>query len=150
MRNVIAFRHAHPVVRQSRFLHAHIRPRDGLKDVTWVAPSGQEKETHHWVDPERRCLGVVLRGAAEALAAEALDETVMLIVNAAGEPTGFVMPVGGESGRWRLELDTSRADGTRDDPPLFAPGETVPVPAHSILVFVEALGGGGPEEGAAP
>jgi glycogen operon protein len=129
-----ALRRDHPVLRQSRFLHARPRRRDGQPDVFWRRPDGELPAPEDWHDPGFRCVGVELRGSSEA---EALDcEAVFAIFNL-GPALRVEMPQT-EPG-WRLILDTTRP-GAGPEPA----GRVLEVPAHSVLVFEAVASAGGP------
>ncbi|KEP71513.1 glycogen debranching protein [Thioclava dalianensis] len=109
-RRLIALRAAHPVLRQTRFLHALQRAQDGLRDLVWRLPSGEEPSPSEWNDPELRCIGVEIRGAAEGLSQEAGDTALYLLFNAGAACEARLPP-----GDWALELDTADPGGT--EPP---------------------------------
>ena len=56
---------AYPVLRRSRFLVGTFNEALGVKDVTWLAPDGNEMTTEHWHDAHNRCLGMLLDGRAQ-------------------------------------------------------------------------------------
>ena len=69
VRRLIALRQAHPVLRQTRFLHGRQRTADGIKDVVWLAHNGQEMAESHWHDKHNRCFGLKLGDDARDAAA---------------------------------------------------------------------------------
>jgi glycogen operon protein len=103
---LIALRHAYPVLRQRRFLHALIRAQDGLRDLIWRLCSGQEPTPDDWGSRELRCIGVEIRGAAEGPAHEAGDRAAYLIFNAGG-PCEARLP----EGAWERVLDSADPEG---------------------------------------
>ncbi|MCE5972237.1 glycogen debranching protein GlgX [Sinirhodobacter sp. WL0062] len=108
-------RHAHPVLRQRRFLHSKVRVQDGMPDLIWRLPSGDEPTAHDWHDPESRCLCVEIRGAAEGPEGAAAREAVFAVINA-GEATEVTLP----PGCWTLLLDSAapEAPALRHDVPV--------------------------------
>ena len=98
-------RRAHPVLHQSRFLHAQVRAQDGVRDLIWRLPSGAEPSAQDWHDANARCLCVEIRGAAEGPEGEAASEAIFAIFNA-GDALEAALP----EGIWRLVLDSSAPD----------------------------------------
>jgi pullulanase/glycogen debranching enzyme len=68
---MIAFRRAHPILRQQRFLHARERALDGLEDLFWWRPDGTPMTQADWDDPEARAV----RGASHGLGHAGLCRT---------------------------------------------------------------------------
>lgn len=124
---LIALRHAHPVLRQRRFLHSLPIPEGG-RDLVWHLPSGAEPEPGDWDDPALRALALEIRMAATMpdRAAHAGD-AAFIAINGGAEPVQMVLP----QGRWRRVLDTDQPmaqDRTE-------PGQTAQIAADSIAVF---------------
>jgi isoamylase len=114
----------HPVLRQTRFLHAKLRPSDGLAEVIWRKVDGQTPAQSDWHDPDFVAFGVEIRMAAEGR--DAPD--VLFVVFNRGTATRLRLPDTASS--WRLVLDTTR--------PQLAPSECrfeIDLPGQSVLVF---------------
>ncbi len=122
-----AFRKAHPVLRQSRFLHGSERP-DGLLDVAWRSFEGAAL---NWRDPGLSSLCLLLRGCAEC--PDICDDTeeVLLAFNREDQAQTLYLP-GPEAGVWRREIDTSTAAQQTKE----IAEETVIVAPASIAAFV--------------
>jgi isoamylase len=86
-RGMIAFRHAHPVLRRTVFY------TDG--DLRWFNPGGS---TPDWDDPEQRTLGCLILGREEP--------DICLLFNAGPEPASFALPAPPDTGEWHLAADT--------------------------------------------
>ena len=104
---VIALRQAHPALRQRAFLHSRPRAADGLRDLVWRKPDGQEPSATDWHDPGFRTLCAEVRMAAGTAAAEVPGETLYCIFNS-GPAVETVLPVQPHPGAWRVLLDSSR------------------------------------------
>ncbi len=117
-------RAAHPVLSQTRFLHARQR-RDGLCDVIWRRADGAEPSLSDWHDPAFRCIGVELRMSAEGR--DTAD--VLFIVINGGEAARLDLPP--TVPQWRCVLDTSRPDAAPHPA-----GLTLDLKAQSIVVFI--------------
>ena len=129
----LAVRRRHPVLRRRSFFRG--RPTKGLavKDVTWLRPDGKEMRSEDWSEPEARAVGMVLDGAASDERDERGQpvggDTLLLLLNAAGERRVFALPPTPEGTRWRLELDTAHPEGRPD------PEGLVGVAAYSLVLL---------------
>ncbi len=128
-------RRSHPVLSQKRFLHAKLRPADGLPDVIWRNADGTIPRPEDWHDPAFRCLGVELRRAAEE--ATTGTDALFALFNA-GPARAAILPA--TAAGWRLILDTTRPE--IEDEACLA---RIAVPAQSVLLF-EATGPSGGTE----
>ncbi|WP_299628804.1 glycogen debranching protein GlgX [uncultured Tateyamaria sp.] len=99
-----AFRQAHPALRQSRFLHAAIRPRDGHPDVRWTDFKGEALE---WRDPGLANLCVTLRCSAEAPGYAPDDDVVFVVFNRSDVDDVVILPDPPEGQGWQRGIDTS-------------------------------------------
>jgi isoamylase len=88
-RGMIAFRRAHPVLRQKSFY--------GAADLRWFHPGGAAPD---WFDPDERALACLIIGRDEP--------DLCLLFNAGTEPAPFVLPAPPGGVSWRLAADTSR------------------------------------------
>lgn len=128
---LIALRRAHPVLRQTRFLHSRIRAQDGMRDLIWRLPSGAEPRVQDWHDPAALCLCAEIRGAAEGPPGLAAHRAVFVILNAGGA-ADVCLP----EGRWRQLLDSARPDAAERD----QTGPVTRVAPQSVQVFTRATG----------
>ena len=108
VRRLIALRKAFPVLHRSRFLVGAYNEELDVKDVAWLAPSGQEMGIEQWHDPDSRCFGMLLDGRAQAtgIKRRGSDATLLMIYNASHEDVGFVLPAVAEGRSWIGLLDT--------------------------------------------
>jgi glycogen operon protein len=127
VRRLIGLRQAHPLLRQTCFLHGRRRNAAGRKDVIWLADDGREMQERHWRDPANRRFGLMLADETE---------TLLLLANAHGHPVPFALPsVGAGAGRpdsgWELLLDTA-APAAAARP---APGRSLLLAASSLVLL---------------
>ncbi len=108
-RRLIAFRRAHPVLRQSRFLHGRAREMDGEVDVAWRTFDGGAV---NWRDPGLDGFCLVLRSSAEAPAFAQTDEAVFIAVNGGVRPEKIVLPAAPEHRVWVRAVDTAAPDAS--------------------------------------
>ncbi|WP_181704130.1 glycogen debranching protein GlgX [Chthonobacter albigriseus] len=134
---VAAIRRNHPVLRQTRFLHAEKRLEDGALDVQWFMPSGQPARPEDWRSPSMRCFGMVVRGTA-APHLEPDGQPVLLVLNASPDKVGFVLPKSLPGAAWQPLLTTSTTSGVPADMALQIPGRVIEIESRSFRVFSEA------------
>lgn len=99
---VIRIRKSHPLLRQTRFLHANRVDEAGMLDVQWLRPDGQAMEDGDWLSGSTRAVGMLLANATER---------VLLLSNAHHEAVDFSLPPMADA-PWHLLIDT--AEGTAD------------------------------------
>ena len=129
VRRAIAFRRAHPILRQKRFLHSQPREQDGLPDLFWRRADGAPMTPDDWNDPDRRLLAAEMRMASGTPAYAALPGAVFLVFN--NGPEAQVRLPDAPQGRWRRRLDSARDDDT--DLPAH---DLEPNAADSVAAFV--------------
>jgi glycogen operon protein len=132
---LLAIRKALPMLRRGRFLTGQYDEELGVKDVSWLTPSGDEM-TEHWEDPNGRCMGVLFDGRAQETGVQRLgsDSTLLLILNAHHDVVNFTIPEAAGGSRWVRLIDTNQTE--RDDAHEFAFGDTYEVTGRSLLLFI--------------
>ncbi len=107
VRDLIALRASHPVLRRQRFAHGAERaPQSGFADIEWLREDGVPMSEDDWHDGNRRCIGMLL---AEDLPADhkgADEDTVLVVLNAGEHALDFVLPDGAAYSGWRCVLAT--------------------------------------------
>jgi glycogen operon protein len=108
---LVALRRHHPVFGRGRFLQGLPIPGEGVKDIAWLAPAGNEMTEVDWRQPFARALGVYLAGVAlqrlDRRGRRLKDDNFLLLFNAHYEPITFVLPSLHAGHRWRRVLDTA-------------------------------------------
>jgi isoamylase len=129
-------RSAHPVFRRRRFFEGRPVRGTNLDDIAWLTPDGTEMTDADWRNRDARALGVFLNGFGihrpRPIGTAAVDDSFLLLFNAHGEPIRFVLPGDHLALAWRIEVDTSSADGSAGD------GHTtaeLTLPARSLVVL---------------
>ncbi len=109
--HLIALRHTYPILRRQRFLVGHYNEEIDVKDVTWLAPGGEEMTEEHWHDEEARCMGMLMDGRAQpsGVKRSGADATLLLLVNAGHEPCNFQLPDVYGGRHWLCLVDTHTA-----------------------------------------
>jgi glycogen operon protein len=136
VQKLLAVRRALPMLRRGRFLTGEFDEELGVRDVTWLTPTGDEMSPEHWEDPNGRCLGVLLDGRAQETGIRRVgsDSTLLLILNAHDSVVPFDLPeaVGGR--QWIRLIDTNR--GQDDEMQGFEFGHSYEVTGRSLLLFI--------------
>jgi glycogen operon protein len=129
VQGLIAFRRAHPVFRQPRYL---TELPDGVQVVSWVGVDGKGLTEPDWAEEEQRTLGLVLDGTAmphRTYEGEPIvDQAFLVWFNLHHDPVQVTLP-GNAGSLWRRRLDTA------DEPAFVQEGEK-PVAAgtrHSLV-----------------
>ncbi|WP_417724123.1 glycogen debranching protein GlgX [Salipiger sp.] len=106
---LIAFRKEHPILRQKRFLHSLPRKVDGVTDLFWWRPDGQEMARADWTNGHLHTLCAEFRMASGTPLYSQREEALYLAFNA-GEAVTLTLPPRKAGFRWVCHLDTSRPD----------------------------------------
>jgi glycogen operon protein len=135
----------HPVLRRRRFFQGHVLRGENVKDIMWLAPSGQEMSEGEWNADHVKCLGVRLAGDAigevDMEGVPIRGETLLYLLNASGSDISFTLPSFAGRPTWETALDTfdvRRVGEIREG------GATYPLVAHS-LALLRRCGSGGDE-----
>jgi glycogen operon protein len=123
-----ALRHAHPSLRQSRFLHGELREDNGLPDAKWTGLDGNPVD---WRNSKLSAFGLVLRESAETAPIKPSDDALFLAFNRSDIERPLVLPDAQDGYHWMLELNTAEAS-----PFERVDGHLVQaMPAEAILMF---------------
>jgi glycogen operon protein len=139
---LIGIRRAHPSFHRRSFFQA--RPIRGatVKDITWLAPSGDEMTDDEWSKSFARCLGMFLAGDAlgedDDRGLPLHDDDFILLLNAHHEQIDFVIPFLPAPGGWSVVVDTSRSDGGSTDQRTFSTGARFPLLGRSLALLIRS------------
>ena len=128
--DLVAFRKAHPILRQKRFLHARSRAIDGKADLFWRRADGQPMTESDWGDRGLRFLAVELRSASGTPEYAALEYAIFIAFNG-GAAVRVTLPDPPPGRGWVRRLDTARPGAA----PRRAPARTS-IAADSVAAFV--------------
>jgi glycogen operon protein len=109
VRKLIRLRQRYPMLRRGRFLVGAYNEELGVKDVTWLAPHGEEMTIEHWEDGNNRCMGMLLDGRAQptGIRKAGSDATLLLIVNSHHDVVNFALPEVPQGIYWNRLIDTN-------------------------------------------
>ncbi|WP_405602320.1 glycogen debranching protein GlgX [Streptomyces sp. NBC_01410] len=135
---LLSLRGNHPVLRRRAFFSGRARAADGLRDLAWFTPHGTEMTERDWYAPAST-LALYLSGrdipGRDARGAEVTDDSFLTVLHAAQGPTSFRLPGPPWAQAYELVVDTSLDDQASAPGTVFAGGETVTVPARSVLLL---------------
>jgi glycogen operon protein len=134
--HLIAFRKQHPVLQRRRFFQGRAIRGAEVKDLAWIDPSGSEMADDAWVSHQVRCLGVRLAGDAIGETNERgeriVDDTLLVLFNAADAIVPFAMPPISSSSVWTRIFDTAQ---DRSESVRLAGGDKYPLTGRSVVVL---------------
>jgi isoamylase len=137
---LIHLRRRHRVFSRPRFFRGEVLSEAGVKDITWLAPSGEEKQAEDWNDPLVLSFGFVLSGAAGEFLTPGgqrdIDESFLVMMNADPRDVEFRIPLLASPMSWEALVDTSRASGLVKDGRTYASGDVYLMQASSFALFI--------------
>ena len=142
-RTLSELRRKHPVLRRRRFFEGHPVPVAGeaLRDIAWFTPGGAEMLAEDWATGYAKSVGVFLNGDAigypDQRGQEVVDDSFLLLFNAADQGIDFTLPNLNYAERWQIVIDTTSPLGG-DEASLKAES-TVHVEGRSVQVLRRAL-----------
>jgi len=105
-KKAIAFRKAHPSLRQKRFLHSRSRLVDGAPDLFWRQANSEPMRSEDWANPGLKLLVAEIR-MASGTPEYAVREGALTVVFNAGDETQITLPAPQEGHIWQRRFDTS-------------------------------------------
>jgi glycogen operon protein len=134
VRMLTALRARFPILRRRRFLTGHFDEEFGVKDVTWIKPSGEEMQPEDWTGGTH-CFGMLMDGRSQSqgLHERGTDATLLIVFNSHHEPARFTLPPSNGARGWRLLIDTELERIAQS--PEFAIGADYTIGDRSLLVF---------------
>ncbi len=130
---LMEFREAHTeTLNATHFLHGNKVCENGIKDVTWISPTGNERTQAEWDNRGDKCLGMLLNEAA--ITGKKDGERLLAVFNSAASSVEFKLPTLKGGSGWTREIDTSAPDAAPDN---HSDGEKFMIPARSVVVFTQ-------------
>ncbi|SOX52666.1 glycogen debranching enzyme GlgX [Mycobacterium ahvazicum] len=146
-RTVSALRAQHPVFRRRRFFSGKPvgrRGQDGLPDIAWFAPDGDEMTDEDWGASFAKSVAVFLNGHGipdrDTRGQRVIDDSFLLCFNAHYEPLEFTLPPKEFGASWQVVVFTGPEETTPADE--VPGGGKLTVDAHSAVVL-QVLSDGG-------
>jgi isoamylase len=138
---LIQLRKNHPVFCRRRWFKGQPIKGVGLEDIAWFLPDGSEMAEENWQQDFAKSLAVFLNGrglrAVGPTGEHIVDDSFYIIFNASHFSLSYTLPPERFGLSWQVVLDTS--EGFIEDNKDYAPGESVHVQGHSIVILREPL-----------
>ncbi len=87
---------------------------DGLGDLVWFTPDGQEMQDGDWSRDDARAVAVFLNGDAisepDPRGEPVVDDSFLILLNSNYEPQDFLLPAKEYGEAWSVVVDTIQAD----------------------------------------
>ncbi len=135
---LISLRQAHPVLRRRAFFSGRPQGVDGLRDLAWFTSAGTEMTERDWYAPAA-ALGMYLSGrdipGRDARGRQVTDDSFLTLLHTGDRPVGWVLPGAPWAEVYELVLDTSREEQSEAPLTRHRGGETLMVPARSVLLL---------------
>ena len=126
-KKAIAFRKAHPVLRQRRFLHSRSRLIDGEPDLFWHRPDGAPMADADWNNPDLRIMIAEMRIASGTPMYMQREGALLVVLNAGGE-VPISLPDTRDGAFWVRCFDTAAENA-------IAPPQSDTIHADSVVVY---------------
>lgn len=96
---LVAFRKSEPLLRRRKFVHAS-QDTDGIPEIQWTSPSGQEMTEDQWGESFARCVGLLQSEGSTG-------HCLCIFFNSSREDVEFYFPVAANANEWECQFDTA-------------------------------------------
>jgi glycogen operon protein len=100
-RALLELRRTHPVLGRDVFFDGHPIGDEGLKDLAWFSPDGQEMTDSAWFDHDRRVIGGFVTNP------DPDGESLLILANTGADEAPFLLPGQPWASAYRRLLDTT-------------------------------------------
>ncbi|MGH3344854.1 MAG: glycogen debranching protein GlgX [Carbonactinosporaceae bacterium] len=148
-RQLVRLRRRHPVLRQRAFFEGSQVHPDGVRDLAWFTPEGQEMTEEAWFR-SARTLGMYVSGRdirhRGKRGERILDDSFLVIYHSGAEPVPFRLPGPPWAESYQTVIDTALDPAYETGAPELCreAGTTPQVSARSVLVLRATLLGSPP------
>jgi isoamylase len=149
-RALAELRRAHPVFRRRRFFSGEPATAGGLRDLIWLATSGEPMADQNWGDSQLKSIGVFLNGGAITEPGPRgdllVDQSFLLLFNAKADPVTFRLPGPAYADSWEPVVDTAAGQAGLQpaglDGPVSLAAETAVDVAGRAVIVLRAVSAG--------
>jgi glycogen operon protein len=138
---LVAFRHAHPVLRRRRHFNGRGLKGEALRDIAWFTPDGEWMTPADWDTAHVRTVAVFLNGDGiqepDDRGEKVTDDSFFVLFNGHFEPIEFTLPDIGAGNIWTPVIDTANPKAVESEKSVGV-GEVFQVAARSTLVLRKA------------
>ena len=126
-RALLSLRREHPVLRHDAYFEGRAAHPDGVKDLAWFAPEGDEMSAERWFDHDQQVLGMYLADRHEG------DTPLLVLLNTGAADQPVRLPGDPWARRYGTLLDTT--DEQPVPGPSCAAGDVVTLGGRSVRVL---------------
>jgi len=136
---VVKLRREHPVFRRRRFFKGSASQggTSHVGDIGWFTPAGTEMTEEDWQNGYARAMTVFLNGdriqEPDVRGQKVVDDSFLIVFNAHYEALDVTIPAKDYGAWWTVLVDTAETESESSD--TYAPGDVLPVEAHSMVVL---------------
>jgi glycogen operon protein len=127
--------HDQPVLHRRTFFQGRSIRGEGVMDVSWFSPAGQDMSDQDW-GAHIRCLGMRLAGdligELDERGEPIIGDTLLVLLNAHHEPIPFTLPPTNPEHNWECLFDTADDNSTCNT---LAGGEVYSLRDRSMAIF---------------
>jgi isoamylase len=133
---LIKLRREHPNLHRRRFFQDRVIRGSVVRDIAWYGTDGTEITDDAWSEEWNRSIGLMLNGQTLQVMDEeghpVVDDSFLILVNAAAEGVEYVLPEPPDGNPWRQVIDTENIENPFCDAKV---DEKVIVGGRSIRVY---------------
>lgn len=137
-RELIYFRHQHPVFRRRKWFQGRPIYGIGISDIGWFNADGSEMTEKEWLVNYAKVMEIFLNGEGIATPGShgerIIDESFLLFFNAHYELIDFSLPPGLKDKGWQVVIDTNEPRFIQEQV-LISGFQTVPVVGRSLVLL---------------
>ncbi|MBN3943021.1 glycogen debranching protein GlgX [Nostoc sp. NMS9] len=137
-RELINFRHQHPVFRRRKWFQGRPIHGLGINDIAWFNSDGSEMTEKQWLVSYAKVMEIFLNGQGIATPGDRgeriIDESFLLFFNAHYELIDFALPHEFKEKVWEIVIDTNEPRFL-DRGKLVSGSQTLPVTDRSLMVL---------------
>ena len=139
VKKVVKIRAEQPVFQRRHFFQGRAFRGSSVKDISWLAPDGEEMDDEAWDAGFTKPLTVFLNGRAisepDPRGERVADDSFLLLFNGSEEDLRFTVPPRRYGTRWSKVRDTASTDSDFDRTSPVKPGDTITLVNHSLQLL---------------
>lgn len=108
-----ALRRSHPIFTDLSLFNGKENPENGVKDITWLRPDGNEMTVAEWTYPYNKTGAYMLNGASTPNR-DADDDFLIMVSGDNYHTINYKLPTPPSGGKWQLLLDTSEGEFSKN------------------------------------
>ena len=139
VRELMTFRHEHPVLRRRKWFQGQSTHGSGVNDILWFNPDGGEMTKDQWNDGLAKVIGIFLNGEEIATpnrrGERIIDDSFILLFNAHYETVEFSLPESLQQGHWQTVMDTAQPRFLQRGRGYSAEAPKAPVAGRALVVL---------------